>query len=201
MEKNRIPPALRRALYLRRRTLAALCAFLAVLATLLALSPNPDPLVRVYAAATPLPAGTVLSAAHLVPVDLPPEAVPEGAAVTEGDVVGRALAAAVSARSVLTAASVSQGERLARPGHVVVSLPLGDEAIGALVKPGVRIDVLDTAGEVLAAEVPVVAPPDTPTGGNLSLGVSTRSVLVEVPTQVAAKLVSQGHSSLTVVVR
>jgi len=201
VKKRPFPPALRRSLYLRRRPLAAASAFLAVLAALLVLSPGAEERVTVYAARTNLPAGTVLAEEHLAPLDLPPEAVPEGAAVAPGDVVGRTLAGSVSARSALTAASVSGAQRLASPGHVVLALPVADEAIAGLVRPGVLIDVIDAAGEVLASGIPVLSPPDTPSGGNLSLGGPSRSVLVEVPEPVAARLASQGLSTVTIVVR
>lgn len=201
MKRPALPTSVRRTLHLRRRPLAALCAFAAVLATLLALTPARVPTVTVYAARTALPAGTVLTAEHLVGVELGEAVVPEGAARAEVEVVGRTLGAPVSAGTVLTAVTVSEGERLARPGHVVVALPLADEAIARLVRPGVLLDVLDPKGEVLAAEVRVITPPDTPTGGNFGLGGAARSVLVEVPAPTAAKLASQGMTSLTVVVR
>ena len=195
------PAALRRTLYLRRRPLAALCAFAAVLATLLALTPTPAPTVPVLAARTSLPAGTVLAAEHLTPVELPESAVPEAALASEAGALGRALSGPVTAGSVLTTASVSSGGRLARPGHVVAALPLPGDGIEALIRPGVRLDVLDGAGEVVAADVPVVAPPDTQEGLGAPLGSPGRTALVEVPQEVAARLVSQGASSLTIVVR
>lgn len=201
MTKRSLPPALRRTLYLRRRQLAALCAFLAVLAALLALSPSAAPAVTVYGARTALPAGTVLAAEHLAPLALPPDVVPEGAALAEADVLGRALGAPVSARTVFTQATVSQGLRLARPGHVVVALPVTDGAIAGLVRPGARIDIIDPAGEVLATDVPVITPPDASSGTGLDFGGPSRSVLVEVPEQIAAKLASQGLTSLTVALR
>lgn len=201
MTKRHLPPALRRFFYLRRRSLAALCAFLAVLATLLALAPTPPTTLTVYAARDALPAGTVLAADHLVALALPPDAVPDGAVLAEAEVVGRTLGAPVTARSVLTATSVSEGARLARPGHVVVALPLPDGAIAGLLRPGASLDVLDSRGELVAGDVRVIAPPDTPTGGGLDFGGSVRSVLVEVPEAVAGRLASQGLTSLTVAVR
>ena len=201
MTRPTLPPALRGTLYLRRRTLAALCAFAAVLAALLALAPPSAPTVTVLAAASALPGGTVLTSTDLVAVELPPGAVPDGAARVEADVVGRTLASAVGAGSVLTATAVSEGTRLARPGHVVIALPLADETIAALVRPGVRIDVLDAAGVALASDIPVVAPPGTPGGVNLGMTGPQRSVLVEVPHEVAATLTAQGMMSLTVALR
>lgn len=201
MKTPTLPTPLRRLLHLRRRPLAALCAFAAVLAALLALTPSAPPTVTVYAARTALPAGTVLNVDHLTRVDLAEAVVPEGAARSEAEVVGRTLGAPVSGGTILTATTVSDGERLASPGHVVVALPLPDEAIARLVRPGVHLDVLDPTGEVLAADVRVITPPDSPSGGNFGLGGNARSVLVEVPVSTAAKLASQGMTSLTVVVR
>ncbi len=200
--KRPIPPdALRRTLYLRRRPLAALCAFAAVLAGLLALTPDRGDTVTVVVAGGALPAGTVLAAEHLTALDIPAAVAPDGAATSREALVGRTLAAPVSARTVLTAATVSEGERLAREGHVVVALPAGDDAVAGLLRPGARIDVWDAQGEVLARDVRVIAPRDTPSGGNLGLSAAGRSVLVEVPEATAAKIASQGAMSLTVALR
>ncbi len=42
----------------------------------------------------------------------------------------------------VTRASVAAPERLSRPGHLVVSLPLHNDGIAALVRPGVRLDLI-----------------------------------------------------------
>lgn len=193
--------AARRTLYLRRRPLAALCAFVAVLATLLVLAPTPAPTVGVLAARTALPAGTILGPEHVTRLDVAQSALPEGAAPADADLAGRALAGPVAANSILTDASVSGGERLARPGHVVAALPLPTDGIAALVRPGVHLDVFDAGGALVADEVRVVAPPDTPGGNPVDITAGGRTALVEVPVDVAAKIASLGGTSLTVVVR
>lgn len=192
---------LRRILYLRRRPLAALCAFTAVLAALLALNPAQPPRVTVVTARSALPAGTLLAAEHLSSTEVPLSVAPDAALEAEGDALGHTLSGPVTAGSVLTSASVSTGGRLARPGHVVAALPVPGDGIAALVRPGARLDVLDANGEALAQDIPVVAPPDTPGSPGLPSAGGGRTVLVEVRAEVAAKLASQGSSSITVVVR
>lgn len=201
MKKHPVPSTLRRTLYLRRRPLAASCAFVAVLATLLALLPPPPTMIEVVATRSALPGGTVLTADHLTTVSLPPDMAPVGATQAIDEAVGRTLAGPVAARSALTATSLSDGERLAREGHVLTSLPLGTGAIADLVRPGVRIDLLDPSGEPVATDVRVVAQPDTPNGGSFGMGVSSRSIVVEVPASAAARLASLGASPPLIVVR
>lgn len=199
--KRPTPSSLRRILYLRRRPLAALCAFGAVLAALLALSPPPSVTVPVLAARSQVAAGTVLTAEHLTTVMLPPSAVPDGAFTTESDAVGRAVGASLTARSVLTSAAMADGMRVARPGHVVAALPLPNSGIAALVRPGAVVDVLDGAGETVARGVRVLEPPTAPgEGGLFGAGASGSVALVEVTPEVAAKIATHGGSGLVVVV-
>ena len=54
-------------------------------------------------------------------------------------------------------AAVADGERLARPGWVVVALPLPNDALAALVRPGVEIDLFGSDGAVVASQVRVLA--------------------------------------------
>ena len=191
--------AWRRLLYLNRRTLAVLCAFLAVLAALAALSPERAGGVIVIAAADDLPAGTVLAATHRTDIELPADAVPDGAARAASDVEGRILGAPVTRRTPLTTASVASGERLARPGFVVVALPLPDDALAPLVKPGTRLDLMDSSGSLVASEVRVVAAPDAAAG--LGLGASSRAALIEVQPEVAMRIAAEHSGRLTVAVR
>lgn len=187
----------RRTLYLRRRPLAAIFAFLAVLAILMALRPAPTEATGVVAAARPLPAGTVLAAGDLTVVTLPSDAVPEGAALADAEVLGRTLAGPLSQGSPVTATSVGTAERLARPGHLIVALPLSGDGIAALVCPGSRLDLLAPDGSTVASDVLVVGPGDE--AGNLGTG--SRSALIEVPDEIAGRLAATGGAGVTVGLR
>ena len=189
---------LSRTFYLRRRTLAAVFAFLAVLTGLLALRPPEGASVEVLSAARGLPAGTVVAAHDLVRVRLPPGATPDHALTDDAEAIGRTLTGPLDRGAPLTRASVAGPERLSRPGHLVVSLPLHNDGIAALVRPGVRLDLIASDGATVAAEVPVVGPA-TDAGDGLVRG-SARTALVEVPEEVAARLAGQG-GGVTVAVR
>jgi pilus assembly protein CpaB len=183
---------------LRRRPLAAACTFLAVLAALLALAPHQPDAVVVVVTGRALPAGTVLTAADVGARSIPAEAAPQGAMLQADQAVGATLAAPLTAGSILTDASVAAGERLARPGFVVVALPLPSSAIAALVKPGAVLDLLGTDGGTLAAEVRVLSAPDSDSG----LGASSRAALIEVEPQVASKLAQLSSvDAVTIAVR
>lgn len=180
----------RRFFYLRRRTLAALAAFVAVLAALTALQPDGGASVSVLAAARDLPGGTVLTASDLLTLELPPDAAPADAATTPESLVGRTLNAPVSARGVLTATDVATGQALVSAGHVAIALPLTSEALAPLIQVGSRIDILaagGNTGEVIASDVRVVG---APAAGGSTLGVTTpdRVALVEVTPEIARRL-------------
>lgn len=187
-----------RFLRLRRRPLAALCTFVAVLATVLALSPRPEERVPVVVAAGPLAAGTVLSPADLTPRSVPPDTLPQAAFADADALVGRAVAGPVTAGTILTEASVASGERLARPGWVVIALPLPSGGVASLVRPGVVLDLIATDGVTVAAEVRVLSAPEAADG----FGASARAALIEVQPEVAAKLAQLSQlGSLTIAVR
>src|SRR5206468_12281601 len=78
-----------------RRLLAALCAGVAVLAAVKAVSPPADRRVLVWAAAHDLSGGSPLSAQDLRAVALPAASVPSGVLRAGTQVVGRLLAAPV----------------------------------------------------------------------------------------------------------
>lgn len=197
MKAPQFPP-LPRFLRLRRRPLAAACTFVAVLAALLALSPPATPTRPVLTAAAGLPAGTVLGRADVVVRQVPPELVPQAAVVDPDALVGRTLAGPVTEGSILTDASVADGERLARPGWVVVALPLPNDALAALVRPGVEIDLFGSDGAVVASQVRVLAAPQ----GSDGFGAAARAALVEVQPDAAARLAHLAQTGgLTVAVR
>lgn len=185
---------MRRLAHLRRRTLAALAAALAVWAVLGVFAPPRAETVAVVAVARDVPGGTVLTPADLMSIALPAAAVPAGAMTDAAGAVGRSLNGPLSARSPVTEASVATGQGLARPGHVVVALPLANQNLAPLVRPGVHLDLLDPGGtgELIASDVRVVAVPESDAGGFAS--VPTRAALVEVLPEVATRLAVAAQS-------
>lgn len=189
-------PALRRFLFLRRRLVAALLAFLAVLALGSALAPPQADLVPVVAAARPLAAGTVLEKADLTTLHLPADSVPDAAASDPAALIGRMVGAPHSRHSPVTEASVATGEQLARPGFVVIAVPLPNDAIAPLVKPGIHIDLIDGSGEALASNVRVLAAPGS--ASSLGLTSTSRAALLEVEPSVATRIATAQHGGLTI---
>ncbi|RCK70821.1 hypothetical protein DT076_05390 [Desertihabitans brevis] len=112
--------SLRRAVSWHRRPLAAVCAALAVLATLAATRPEPPPTTTVATASRSLPGGARLGAAEVELRDVPVSLVPEGAVTEPAALEGRTLAAPASAGSILTEVDVVAPRRAgghgARPG-------------------------------------------------------------------------------------
>ena len=140
------------------------------------------------------PGGTPLVAGDLVVVSLPPDAVPAGAFVDADAAVGQVLNGPHAARAVVTTASVATGQALARPGYVVAPLPLADDALAPLLRPGVRIDLFDAggAGAVIASDVRIVAAPEQET--SMFSGSSRPAILVEVDAEAAVSLARVARS-------
>ncbi|MFV0405453.1 MAG: SAF domain-containing protein [Propioniciclava sp.] len=193
MQKTPLRRRLRRFTYLRRRTLAAVATGLAVLAGLQALAPQVPETVSVVALTRDLPGGTTLTAADVTTVDLPETAVPDGAVGQVDAAVGRTLNGPVSARTPVTEMAIAEGQSLAAPGYVVITLPLSDDTLAPLVQPGIELDLIDpTDGSVLATKVRVVAVPESSSGGILTT--ASRAALVEVVPDVATRLAVAAQS-------
>jgi Flp pilus assembly protein CpaB len=155
----------RRAVLARRRMLAAVFAVLAVLAGLRSVSPPPPDTAPAVVAARDLPGGQVLTSQDLAVAELPPDAVPAGAATSPVPLVGRTTAAPLRRGETVTDLRVVAPSLLdGYPGLVAVPIRLGDAATLPLLSVGDRIDVVaaDPQGgraDVVATGVPVVAIP------------------------------------------
>lgn len=129
----------RRALLVRRRLLSAVCAAVAVLATLRALAPPPEPTAQALVAVRHLAAGSVVAPGDVASEALPVAAVPDDAAEAP---VGRTLAAAVGAGEVLTDARLVGPSLLeGRPGAVALPVRIPDADVVALLRVGDRVDL------------------------------------------------------------
>jgi Flp pilus assembly protein CpaB len=174
------------------------------LALVLALRPVPSaapPVLdttRAVVAATDLPAGRVLTAADLEPVERPAATVPDGASAEEPALTGQVLAAPVRRGEVVTDVRVVGPGLWAQvpPGQVAAPVRLADLAVATLLRAGDRVDVLastdgtdDGGAVVVAADAlvlsapPATAPADppgsTPEGaGLLVLAVSAETARV-----------------------
>jgi pilus assembly protein CpaB len=178
-----------------RRLLRAVLIVIAVAIVVARLSPKPAPTTEIVAAARDLPAGTVLRAADLRTIALPPATVPAGATTDVAAVVGSQLSGPLRRGEPLTDVRLTDGV-LSRPAVGLVSAPvrLADSQAAQLLQPGQRIDVLaaSTATEstvssatVVAANVMVLAIPiaaASPGGSQVDSGVGVEGALVVLAT-------------------
>jgi Flp pilus assembly protein CpaB len=164
---HRLRRALRRRVLARRRLLAALCCGVAAAAGVHAVAAPPPETVAVVTAAHDLPAGTVLAAEDLTTRNLPPEAVPDGAAAGVDEGVGETLAAPLrSGEPVTDVRLVGSSLADAHPDLTTLPVRLPDAGQVALLAPGDRIDLVATdpragGSRVVATDAVVLAvPPD-----------------------------------------
>jgi Flp pilus assembly protein CpaB len=157
---------LRRAVLARRRLLAGLLTAVAVATGLHAATAAPPAQVQVLVAAHDLPAGAVLDDQDVRRVGFAPGSVPDGLARKPA---GRTLAAPLRAGEPLTDVRlVGPALTDGYPGLVAVPVRLPDAGMAGLLRVGDRIDLVSAdpqggAAETIAAGVPVLALPDTPT--------------------------------------
>jgi pilus assembly protein CpaB len=196
------PRALLLAAARHRALLAGGLAAAAVATALPSLAPAPERRVEVLAAARDLPSGAVLTADDLVPLALPPGAVPSGVLVDAAAVVGRLVAGPVRRGEALTDVRLLGAGLLAAGDAVAVPVRLAEPATAVLVQAGDRVDVLSAAPEgaasarVVAAGLTVLAVPALP--GDVAEGAL---VVLAAEPAVAARLAAAavtGRLSITV---
>lgn len=166
--------AARRLAYRHRRALAGVLAFAAVLATVSAVRPAPEPTRGVVVAGRDVPAGGRLTAADLATVTMPARWAPPGALATAASAEGRVALGPVAAGEPLTPARLVGGDRTAGEspapalpaGLVAAPVRVADAGAAALVSAGDTVDVVAAreadAGpqaQVVAREVRVLAVP------------------------------------------
>lgn len=156
--------AVRRAVLLRRRPLAALCLAVAVLAGLRSVSPPPPETATLAVATADLPAGHVLTAEDLERQEVPPDAVPDGATPSTA-LTGRSLAAPLRRGEPVTDVRLV-GRPLVASYASRVALPvrLPDAGSVSLLRVGDRIDLVaadpqGTGASVVSADAIVVTLP------------------------------------------
>jgi Flp pilus assembly protein CpaB len=172
MPLDPIPEPLRRRLrvltWRARRPLAALCAGLAALVAVDLARPAELPTAHVLVAARDLAPGAELTDADVSLDAVPLSLLPAGLAAPE-DVLGRRLAVPVPAGLPVVAELLVDDATTGPPGTVVVPVRFADTGVAAVLRPGMRVDVvaaavLDGAEPVrLARDAVVLAQPGTST--------------------------------------
>lgn len=149
----------------RRRSLAALCAGLAVLAAVQAASTPAVPSVPVLVAAHELPGGTTVTAGDLQLREFRADSVPDGALRSPAEAKGRVLAAPVRrGEPISDLRLVAPGLLAGYPGSVAAPVRLADAAVVELLQVGDVVEVVaadpdGSSSMVVARSAPVVALP------------------------------------------
>jgi Flp pilus assembly protein CpaB len=147
-----------------RRPLAALCAGLAALVAVDLARPAELPTAHVLVAARDLPLGAELTDDDVALDAVPVALLPAGLGAPE-DVLGRRLAVPVPAGLPVVPELLVDDATAGPPGTVVVPVRFADAGVAAVLRPGMRVDVvaaavLDGADPVrLAREAVVLARP------------------------------------------
>lgn len=156
---------LRRLAWRWRFAAAALCCGLAATTTVQLLRPPPPPTVDVVVTARAVLAGAELTADDVVTRPVARSLAPQDAVRTVSGVLGRVAAVGLPAGMPLQAGLISDGVASSvPPGTVVVPVRLADAAVGGLLRPGDRVDLL-TAGSLAGATCPA-----GPEGGGGAVG-------------------------------
>jgi Flp pilus assembly protein CpaB len=166
--------------------------------------PQPAPRgVPVVVVARDVMAGQVLTRGDLAVADWPADLSPEGAAADPSAFVGRTLGGGMSRGEPLTAARVRGPGLLAgaQAGLVAAHVRLADPAMAAMTTPGDHVDLISTAGKVVATDVAVLAV-DTGSAANGSWSATPESgqpggVVVAVSRDAAVRLATVDASGLS----
>lgn len=196
--------ALARAVSWHRRKLAVTAAVLAVLCGVQAAAPPSAETTPVAVAVTDVPGGTVLTEDHLRLADFPPDHLPDRVVTDPGTLLGRTVAAPLTAGQVLTEVSVvspgllpADGDRVLTPveinaGGLTQLLVVGDtvDLVAVIASDGVSSD---TGAEVVARQARLASIAATDDSGAFG-GESERrtTVLVEVTEPEALRLAEVG---------
>jgi Flp pilus assembly protein CpaB len=186
----------------RRRSLAAVTAAVAVLATVQAARPPGDHTIPVTVAAQDLASGTKLTSGDLEIRQLPADSAPHG---LETHPVGRTLAAPMRQGEPITDVRlVAPALTAGYPGRVAMPVRIADADMVGLLRVGDRVDLVAAdprsgTATYAALDVPVLAlpiPPDE--GGPSSLG-GRLVVVAALPDEVGQVAAASATDLLSVV--
>lgn len=200
--------AARRQVLIRRRTLAALCAALAVWSAIDALTVAPPAEVALVTAAHDLDSGTVLAASDLRRTRFSPGSVPADAARDPGRLVGRTLLTPMARGEPLSRRHLlGTGALVGYPGLCAIGLRIPDEDVVGLLDPGDRVDLVasdpqgDHDPERLVRDAVVLALPEPdPDAARTGVASAGRLVLFAVPREDAEHIAAVANSLFLTVI-
>lgn len=143
-----------------RRVISAALVATAVGLAMSAVVPRPPPRgVPIVVVSQDLMPGHVLTPGDLAVADWPRDLRPGGALADPVALVGKSLGAAMSRGEPVTGARIRGPGLLAGspPGLVAAHVRLADPAMAAMTTPGDHVDLISSAGKVVAADVVVLA--------------------------------------------
>lgn len=181
--------AVRRQVLIRRRSLAGLCAALAVWSAVEVLTTAPPTGVIVVTAAHDLASGTAIGPGDLRRTRFLPDSVPPSAIRRLPQVLGRTLVVPLAEGAPLTEGQLlGRGLLAGYPGRSAIALRIPDQDAAALLDPGDRVDLVATdpqggsEPERLVQDAAVLALPPVDPGAARPGGESGgRLVLFAVP--------------------
>jgi Flp pilus assembly protein CpaB len=201
--RTRLHRAVRRTVLARRRPLAALCAAVAVLASVQAVRPAAPRTVAVVVAAHDLDSGRVLTRDDVAVARLPTGEVPKG---VDERAVGRTLAAPIrKGEPVTDVRLVSPALVEGYPGRVAMPTRIADADAVRLLRVGDRVDLLAAdprsgRATYVAVDAPVLALPAPPDQDSGSAGLTGRLVVLAVlPSDVVGIAAAAATNLLSVV--
>jgi Flp pilus assembly protein CpaB len=166
--------------------------------------PHPAPRgVPIVVVAQDLMAGHVLTLGDLAVADWPRDLRPGGTVPDPVALVGEALGAAMSRGEPVTSARIRGPGLLAgvRTGLVAAHVRVADPAMAAMATPGDHVDLISSAGKVVAADVAVLAvDADSANSGGWSTMPGSGppgGVIVAVPRDAALRLATVDRSGLS----
>lgn len=192
--------ALARAVSWHRRKLAVTAAVIAVLCGVQAAAPPRAETTPVAVADTDVPGGTVLTANHLRLADFPPDHLPDRAVTDPGALVGRTVAAPLTAGQVLTEVSVvSPGLLPADGDQVLTPVEIDAGGLAQLLVVGDSVDLVaviapddlgtDSGAEIVARQARLASIAAADGSGSFGGQEGRRTtVLVEVTEEEALRL-------------
>jgi len=187
-----------------RRVLSAALVATAVWLAMSAFLPQPTPRgVPIVVVTQDLMAGHVLTSGDLDVADWPRDLSPGGTAADPAVLVGRALGAGMSRGEPVTAARIRGPGLLAGvpAGLVAAHVRVADPAMAAMTTAGDRIDLISSAGRVVATDVAVLAvdagSASTDAWSSAPGTASPGGVIVAVARDAAVRLASVDPSGLS----
>ncbi len=188
--------AARRFVGWHRRAIAAALAGLGTFVLVTQLTPTVPDSVPVVVALHELSPGDVVRDADVAVRELAASSVPEGARLTTDDVVGQALAAGVSANTILQPGLLASADR-AGPGRALVPVRIPDEQLLQLLTPGRLVSLVsasETGASVLVDDARVaLIPAASAQTGFAATGSRPGLVVLDIPAGRAADVAVLGQ--------